>query len=94
MSRAFLTAPKGVIFFTRMSIITDKTGGKAMPKPLSVVEAAARLGVDPQFLRLGLQQGRFPFGTAVKMRKQWSYYINPVQFREYLRGEVEVKANG
>ncbi|TEB08611.1 hypothetical protein Psch_02177 [Pelotomaculum schinkii] len=51
-----------------------------MPLP----KAAAIMGVNPQFLRIALQQGKFPFGVAVK-RKKWSYYINPEQFREYLR---------
>lgn len=52
-------------------------------KNLRIVEAAELMGVNPQFLRLGLQQGRFPFGTAVKMRR-WAYYINAIKFYEYL----------
>lgn len=51
---------------------------------LTVPEAAAIMGVTPQFLRLALQQGRFPFGTAVKMRR-WAYYINAQRFYEYTR---------
>lgn len=50
---------------------------------LTVPEAAEIMGVTPQFLRLALQQGRFPFGTAVKF-KRWSYYINKDKFFEYL----------
>lgn len=50
---------------------------------LTIKEAAALMGVTPQFLRIGLQQGRFPFGTAVKM-KRWTYYINSAKFHEYL----------
>lgn len=57
-----------------------------MNRKLTVKEAAAMMGVTPQFLRLGLQQGRFPFGTAVKM-KRWSYYINASRFYDYLAGE-------
>ena len=52
-------------------------------KKFTVPEAAAMMGVTPQFLRLGLRQGRFPFGTAVKL-KRWSYYINSNHFMEYL----------
>jgi len=52
---------------------------------LAVNQAAALMGVTPQFLRLGLQQDRFPFGTAVKM-KRWSYYINAAKFYDYLKG--------
>jgi len=44
------------------------------PKKLTVPEAAAIMGVTPQFLRMGLRHGKFPFGTAVKF-KRWSYYI-------------------
>lgn len=53
------------------------------PNKLTIKQAAAIMGVTPQFLRLGLQQGRFPFGTAVKF-KRWAYYINPAKFYEYL----------
>ena len=58
-------------------------------KKLTVKEAAELMGVTPQFLRLGLQQGRFPFGTAVKFRR-WSYYINAEQFYKWLEGEGQV----
>ena len=51
---------------------------------LTISEAAAILGVTPQFLRLGLQQDRFPFGTAVKFRR-WAYYINSERFCAYIR---------
>lgn len=53
------------------------------PNKITVPEAAAIMGVTPQFLRLALQQGRFTFGTAVKF-KRWSYYINEKKFYEYL----------
>ena len=56
---------------------------------LGVKEVARALGVTPQFLRLGLQQGRFPFGTAVKMRR-WAYYINSERFYAYINARKEV----
>ena len=52
---------------------------------ISVTEAAAIMGVTPQFLRMGLRHGKFPFGTAVKF-KRWSYYINAERFYAYLAG--------
>ena len=53
---------------------------------LTVTEAAAIMNVDPQFLRIALQQGRFSeFGVAVKM-KRWAYYINAERFFSYLSG--------
>ncbi|MEW8957825.1 MAG: helix-turn-helix domain-containing protein [Moorella sp. (in: firmicutes)] len=56
------------------------------PTPtLTVKEAAEIMKVTPRFLQLALQQGRFPFGTAVKM-KRWSYYINTERFIQYMKG--------
>lgn len=49
---------------------------------MTVKEAAATMGVSEQFIRLGLQQGRFPWGYAVKMRKRYAYYINKRRFYE------------
>lgn len=55
---------------------------------ISVETAAARMGVTPMFLRMGLRLGRFPFGTAVQMPGgRWSYYINAERFRRYMAGE-------
>ena len=57
-----------------------------MPK-ISVTEAAARMGVNPQFLRMGLRAGKFPFGTAVQMPGgRWSYYINAERFDRWMAG--------
>ena len=57
------------------------------PKKLTVPEAAAIMGVTPQFLRIALQQERLPFGTAVKMKKRWAYYVNARRFFAYLEAE-------
>ena len=51
---------------------------------LTVTEAARIMDVDPQFLRLALQQGRFPFGVAVKCRKRYAYYVNKQKFESYI----------
>lgn len=60
---------------------------------VTVTEAAARMGVNPQFLRMGLRLGRFPFGTAVQMPGgRWSYYINAERFRRYMAGEDMAEA--
>lgn len=53
-------------------------------KKVSVREAALKMGKTPSFVRIALQQGRMPFGTAVKTSSKWSYYINPEQFNEYI----------
>lgn len=55
---------------------------------MNVLEAAKRLGVSPQFIRIGLQQKRLPFGTAVKMSTRWSYHISEKKLYEYIsKGE-------
>lgn len=60
-----------------------------MKAKIKVPEAARILGVTPQFLRMGLQQGRFPeFGTAVKM-KRWAYFIHAGRFYGYVSGRAE-----
>lgn len=58
-------------------------------KSLTVSEAARVMGKSNQFVRLALQQGLFPFGTAVKMSSKYTYYINPKQFWEYVGKDGE-----
>ena len=55
------------------------------PARISILEAAEIMDVNPQFLRIALQQGRFSsFGVAIK-RKHWAYYINTERFIKYMR---------
>lgn len=49
---------------------------------LDVAEAARMMGVTEQFVRLGLQQNRFPWGYAVFMGSHYSYWINRKRFEE------------
>lgn len=51
---------------------------------LTVKQAAYLMGVSQQFIRVGLQTGRLPFGTAVKMSSRWTYYINEEKFFAYI----------
>lgn len=53
---------------------------------ITVNEAAKLMDIPAQLLRMGLQQERFPFGTAVKM-KRWAYYINRDALERYLGGK-------
>lgn len=56
-----------------------------------VSEAAKKLGMNTQTLRLALQQSKFPFGVAVKTSEnRWTYYINQERLEQYLLG-VDVK---
>ena len=56
-----------------------------MEDRLSIFEAAKILGVPEQFLRIALQQGKYPFGFAIKTSTQYTYYINGPQLEEYMR---------
>ena len=52
-----------------------------------VSEAAEKLGMNTQTLRLALQQRLFPFGVAVKTSEnRWTYYINKKRLERYLEG--------
>lgn len=49
---------------------------------MTVKEAAQAMGKTEQFIRIGLQQNRFPWGYAVKMNGEHSYFINKKKFQE------------
>ena len=49
---------------------------------LSVSMTAKLMNVSEQFVRVGLQKGVFPFGYAVKMSSQWTYFISKEKFTE------------
>lgn len=40
-------------------------------------EAAMIMGCSPQFVRIGLQQGKLDIGDAIKMSSTWTYNISP-----------------
>lgn len=53
-------------------------------KRLTVAEAAKRMGVSQQFVRIGLQRGILPFGYAVKMSDRYTYHISEKKLNEYI----------
>jgi len=55
-----------------------------MDKNITVKKAAEIMGKSQQFVRIGLQRGILPFGTAIKMSSMWTYYISPKQFCDYV----------
>lgn len=58
-----------------------------METSISVEKAAAKLGVHPQSLRIGLQNGEVPFGFAIKTSKsRHVYHISRKKFDEYIGG--------
>ena len=55
-------------------------------KTLTIAEAAEKMGVTAQFLRVSLQRGKFDFGVAMQMSgKRYTYYINREKFERYLK---------
>ena len=54
-------------------------------KRITIRDAARCLGKAEQFIRVGLQMNILPFGNAVPgTGDNWSYYINPTKFRDYV----------
>lgn len=54
---------------------------------ISVEEAAKLMDVSPQFIRVGLQRGIFPWGYAVQITgRRYSYFINRAKFLEEIGG--------
>ena len=63
----------------------DLINQRPRPVKISVEQASEMMGVTQQFLRIGLQQERFPFGVGVKMAG-WAYYVNTERFIQYMQG--------
>lgn len=60
-----------------------------MDQKITIEQAARLMGVSKQFLRVGLQSGRLPFGYAVRISSnRFTYYISPKKFTEYTGIEI------
>ena len=60
---------------------------------MTVNEVAKLLGKSPLTIRVGLQQGIFPFGVAMKTRedrKNYTYIIYPKKVKEFIGGQGDV----
>ena len=55
---------------------------------IKVTEAAALLHVSDQFVRIGMQRGILPIGTALKMSTKWTYQISEKLLAEYSGADV------
>jgi hypothetical protein len=51
---------------------------------ITVNEVADALGVSPQSVRIGLQRGMLPFGSAVKTSSKYTYIIYEKKLKEYI----------
>ncbi len=56
---------------------------------ITVAEAAKRIGMSQQFVRIGMQRDRLPIGVAVKMSSKWTYNIQEHLLNEYVGVEVK-----
>lgn len=52
-------------------------------------EAAAILNVSPQFVRIAMQQGKLPIGTAIQMSSIWTYHISEKLLADYSGKDIE-----
>ena len=52
-------------------------------------EAAAILNVSPQFVRVAMQQGKLPIGTAVQMSSIWTYHISEKLLADYSGKDIQ-----
>lgn len=51
---------------------------------ISVSKAAELMGVSQQFIRVAMQMGKLPIGTAIQISgKKWTYHISPLLFEQY-----------
>ena len=66
-------------YFKKVQIQSDLSSSEVN---LSVIIAAKLMGKSKEFVYQGLKDGVFPWGYAVKMGKNWSYYISPVMFQK------------
>ena len=53
-------------------------------KYITIKKASQLMGKSGQFIRVGLQRNRLPFGTAVQLSSQWTYYISPKLFYDFI----------
>lgn len=68
---------------------TDTKGHRHMDiGKIKVTEAAAVLHVSDQFIRIGLQRGILPIGTAIKMSSKWTYQISPKLLADYSGADI------
>ena len=61
-----------------------------MAKNISVKEVAEIMGKSQQFVRIGLQRGLLPIGTAIKLSSMWTYHISPKLFHNYIGSDYQI----
>lgn len=51
---------------------------------ITISEVADALGCSPQSIRLGLQRGELPFGSAIKTSSKYTYVIYEKKLKEFI----------
>lgn len=61
-----------------------------MRSKISTAQAAKMLGWDVSFLRIGLQQNKYPFGVATKSpnAKRYAYKIYPKALKTFIEEQL------
>lgn len=77
-------------YFKKNRICVEKPETEISNLPVMV--AAKLMGKSKKYVYQGLQEGRFPWGWAVKTSTSWSYYISPVKFTEYTGIIINMKS--
>lgn len=72
-------------YFEMFAPIAEIQSDEVVNLPIALAAKLMRKSKD--FVEKGLQEGRAPFGYAVKM-KRWSYFISSKKFTEYTGIEV------
>lgn len=60
-----------------------------MSTKITTAMAAKVINASPQFVRVAMQRGLLPIGTACKMTTQWSYNISPGLLASYIGIDVD-----
>ena len=50
---------------------------------ITIKEVAKALNKSEQFVRIAIQRGALPIGTAVRKNGKYNYYISPKKLYEY-----------
>lgn len=70
---------------------TEQEVGRMEVGRILPTEAATILNVSPQFVRIAMQQGKLPIGTAVQMSSIWTYHISEKLLADYSGKDIKAE---
>ena len=56
---------------------------------LTLPQAAQRLNLSQQLLRVWIQKGNCPFGIIIREGQRKTYLINPVALKKFMEGDIK-----